>query len=238
MRRGYSKALTVILIIIIVAVIALLAYLGYDYYSRYRTNKDGEAYVDSLTEGLIVDSPTVDVPATEVPIQENVNTTPSDNNNTTTTQTTQTTETSVSGSSSTKKRQMYKGFYTLGSIEIPKTNVKYPILEKNSKRALETAVAVIWPEKKELNTPGNIVIAGHNYRNGMFFSNNKKLSKGDKIYITDLNKKRIAYTIYKIFEASPNDARFYNRDTKGKREITLSTCTDDSSARLIIQARE
>lgn len=235
MRRGYSKALTVILIIIIVAVIALLAYLGYDYYSRYRTNKDGEAYVDSLTEGIISDTPAVDVPATEVPIQENVNTTTTEPGQTTETVTG---ETSVSGSSSTRKRQMYKGFYTLGSIEIPKTNVKYPILEKVTKKSLETSVAVVWPENAELNKPGNIVIVGHNYRNGVFFSNNKKLSKGDKIYITDLDKKRIAYTIYKIFEASDTDTKFYNRDTKGKREITLSTCTDDSSARLIIQARE
>ncbi len=237
MRSGYSKVLTVILIIIIVAVIALLAYLGYDYYSRYRTNKDGEAYVDTLTEGVTVDAPTVDV-STDSSSQNN--TAPTTTNETTSTETTTTTNiTSSSGnSSSKKKRPTYKGFYTLGSIEIPKTNVKYPILEKVTKKSLETAVAVVWPENAELNKPGNVVIVGHNYRNGVFFSNNKKLSKGDKIYITDLNKKRIAYTIYNIFEASDTDTKFYNRDTKGKREITLSTCTDNSAARLIIEARE
>lgn len=232
MRRGYSKALTIILIMIIVAVIGLLAYLGYDYYSRYRTNKDGEAFVDTLTDGVTVDAPTVDVP-TGGTSQANENTTPVQ------TTPTETTETKTDGTSSTKKkRQMYKGFYTLGSIEIPKTNVKYPILEKVTKKSLETSVAVVWPENAELNKPGNVVIVGHNYRNGVFFSNNKKLSKGDKIYITDLNKKRIAYTIYNIFETSDTDTKFYNRNTDGKREITLSTCTDDSTARLIIEARE
>ena len=232
MKRGYSKALTVILIMIIVAVIGLVAYLGFDYYSRYRTNKDGEAFVDTLTDGVTVDAPTVDVP-TGGTSQANENTTPVQ------TTPTETTETQTDGTSSTKKkRQMYKGFYTLGSIEIPKTGVKYPILEKVTKRSLETSVAVVWPENAELNKPGNIVIVGHNYRNGVFFSNNKKLSKGDKIYITDLEKKRIAYTIYNIFEASDTDTKFYNRDTKGKREITLSTCTDNSAARLIIEARE
>ena len=60
MRRGYSKTLTVILILIIIAVIALLTYLGYDYYSRYRTNKDGEAYVDSFTNGITLDTPVGD----------------------------------------------------------------------------------------------------------------------------------------------------------------------------------
>lgn len=227
MRRGYNKILTVILIMIIVAVVGLLAYLGYDYYSRYRTNKDGEAYVDSLTDGITVDTPEGDT-----------NTTPSTTENIST----ETTENSIStpdnNTSTTRKRVMYKGFYTLGSIEIPKTGVKYPVLEKVTKKSLETSVAVVWPQNAELNKPGNVVIVGHNYRNGLFFSNNKKLSKGDKIYITDLDKKRIVYTIYKIFETSDTDTKFYNRDTDGKREITLSTCTDDSSARLIIQARE
>ena len=228
MRSGYSKVLTVILIIIIVAVIALLAYLGYDYYSKYRTNKDGEAYVDALTDGITVDAPTGDSTGTQATPQENViSTDPAT-----------TGETTGGTTTSTKKRPTYKGFYTLGSIEIPKTNVKYPILEKVTKKSLETSVAVVWPENAELNKPGNVVIVGHNYRNGVFFSNNKKLSKGDKIYITDLNKNRVAYTIYNIFEASDTDTKFYNRDTKGKREITLSTCTDNSAARLIIEARE
>ena len=226
MKRGYSKALTVILIMIIVAVIGLVAYLGFDYYSRYRTNKDGEAFVDSLTEGVIVDAPEGD----------STNTTSEVGNITTSSNVTDSTGTS--GGTSNNKRPTYKGFYTLGSIEIPKTNVKYPILEKVTKRSLETSVAVVWPENAELNKPGNVVIVGHNYRNGVFFSNNKKLSKGDKIYITDLNKNRIAYTIYNIFETSDTDTKFYNRNTDGKREITLSTCTDDSSARLIIEARE
>ena len=229
MRRGYSKALTVILIMIIVAVIGLLAYLGFDYYSKYRTNKDGEAFVDSLTDGITVDAP-------ESSDENTVN--PNSPENIITTQTETNSVDTTSGGTTTKKRPMYKGFYTLGSIEIPKTNVKYPILEKVTKRSLETAVAVVWPENATLNKPGNVVIVGHNYRNGVFFSDNKKLSKGDKIYITDLEKNRVAYTIYNIFEASDTDTKFYNRDTDGKREITLSTCTDDSSARLIIEARE
>ena len=40
-----------------------------------------------------------------------------------------------------------------------------------------------------------------------------------------------------MFETTPNDTESYNKDTDGKMEITLSTCTDDSSARLIIEAR-
>ena len=44
--------------------------------------------------------------------------------------------------------------------------------------------------------------------------------------------------IYNIYETSPDDSDFYTRDTKGKREISLTTCTDNSKARLIIWAVE
>ncbi len=104
---------------------------------------------------------------------------------------------------------------------------------------MDTAVSALYPESAELNTSGNVVIVGHNYRNGTFFSNNKKLKNGDKIYITDLYGKRITYVIYNIFEANQNDTSFYNRDTNGAKEITLSTCTDASNdMRLIIEAKE
>ena len=141
--------------------------------------------------------------------------------------------TNMSKSSETKKT--YKGFGMLGTMEIPATNFKYPVLEKVTKKSIETAVAFQWGAG--LNQPGNSVIIGHNYRNGMFFSNNKKLKNGDKIYITDNSGKKLTYTIYDKFETSDTDTSFYQRDTGGKAEVTLSTCTDDSKARLIILAK-
>ena len=107
-----------------------------------------------------------------------------------------------------------------------------------SAKALNTAVVAIYPQDAVLNTEGNVVISGHNYRNGTFFSDNKQLEVGDKIYITDLSGNEVTYYIYNVFEADENDTSFYNRDTDGKMEITLSTCTDDTTARLIIFASE
>lgn len=223
MGRKYGKVLTIILIIIIISVIALLAYLGYDYFSKYNTEKDAENAVDTFIST-----------ATETPTATNEdnlnNSTEIANNNLLN-------NTNTTNSRSATKPK-YKGFYMLGTIEIPKTGAKYPVLERVTKKSLETAVAVIYPfENPVLNTEGNVVIQGHNYRNGQFFSDNKKLSKGDRIYITDLNKKKVTYTVYKVFQTSESDTSFYNRDTDGKMEITLSTCTDDSSARIIVEAR-
>lgn len=215
----YSKVLTVILVIVIVAIIGLLGFLAYDYYQNYIVTKDTSEFVDNFQGDVTGDGETNDNNETAASNETN----PFE----------QIKDASSTGSSS--KKQTYKGFGVLGTMEIPATNFKYPVLEKVTKKSIETAVAFLYGTG--LNQSGNSVIIGHNYRNGLFFSNNKKLNIGDKIYITDTEGKKLTYTIYNKFETTPEDTSFYQRDTGGKAEITLSTCTDDSSARLIIFAR-
>ena len=82
------------------------------------------------------------------------------------------------------------------------------------------------------------MIIGHNYRSGAFFGKNKQLEKGDIIYITDQTGNRVSYEIYDRFQTTPSDAQYMERDTEGAREISLSTCTDNSKARLILLAKE
>lgn len=213
----YSKVLTVILAIVIIGIVGLLGFLAYDYYQNYMITKDTSEFVDNfqgdVTDGEADDNEVADTDGTN-PFDQ--------------------IKDSSNGSSTTTKKT-YKGFGVLGTMEIPATNFKYPILEKVTKKSIETAVAFLYGSG--INQPGNSVIIGHNYRNGLFFSNNKKLNIGDKIYITDNDGTKLTYTIYNKFETTPEDTSFYQRDTGGKPEVTLSTCTDDSSARLIICAK-
>ena len=210
----YSKVLTVLLIIVIVGILGLLGYLAYEYYQNYVISTDANQFVDDF-QGEISDG------------EEDKNTVDtSDENPFDQIETTNT----VGGISKT-----YKGFGVLGTIEIPSISLKYPVLDKVTPKSIETAVAFLYGTG--LNKPGNSVIIGHNYRNGLFFSNLKKVNIGEKIYITDLEGNRQEYNIYNKFEAAENDTSFYQRDTGGKPEITLSTCTDDSSARIIIFGR-
>ena len=210
----YSKVLTVILVIVIIAVLGLLGFLAYNYYQNYVISRDTSAFVDDF-QGEVADGQAND---------NSTNTT--DENPFNQLQDSET---------STSTQKTYKGFGVLGTMEIPATNFKYPILDKVTKKSIETAVAFLYGVG--INEPGNSVIIGHNYRNNLFFSNNKKLNIGDKIYITDNDGQRLTYTIYNKFETTPEDTSFYQRDTGGVPEVTLSTCTDDSSARLIILAR-
>ena len=132
---------------------------------------------------------------------------------------------------------MYQGYEVIGTIEIPKTNIKYPIIKSEDVglNSLKVAICNLYGELNKKG--GNGVLVGHNYRNGTFFSNNKKLTNGDKIYITDNSGKKVTYTIYKKYETGTGDFNYATRKVDAnKMEISLSTCTDDSKKRLIIWA--
>lgn len=217
----YSKVLTVILVIVIIGIVGLLGFLGYDYYQKYVTTNDAEDFVNKYEKDADAEDKD-DEKNNEISELPDIST--------------EVSSSSTGSHSQQAARPQYKGFGVLGTMEIPKINFRYPILEKMTKSSIEASVAFLWGAG--VNQPGNTVIVGHNYRNGSFFSNNKKLNNGDKIYITDNDKKKITYTIYNKFETTDTDTSFYQRDTSGKAEITLSTCTDSGKQRLIILARE
>jgi sortase A len=217
----YGKVLTVILAIVIIAIIVLLCFFGYDVYRKITTDRSASAVLDEFNESINkVANETVENSITEGELVTPIL------NEELTEQTT----------STGNKKVTYKGYNVVGTIEIPAINLKYPILERATVDSIELSVAVLYGPGP--NQVGNTVIVGHNYRNGSFFGNNDRLKLGDKVYITDASGTRIQYNIYNIYETTPDDGDYIERDTNGKREISLSTCTDNSKARLIIWAVE
>ncbi len=212
----YSTFLTVLLVIAIIAIIGVIGYCGYNIYIKYYTNKDAEEAISQFDSTIS-------------------NTDKEDNEN-------ENNDFQIEGiedvqveNSGTNTQTKYKGYNMMGYIEIPKIKIKYPVLEKASKQAIKVAVGIL--DGPGLNQVGNTLIIGHNYRNGLFFSNLKKLSNGDTIYITDSTGTKLKYNIYSVYETTPEDATFMARDTGNGKEITLSTCTDNGAARTIIWAR-
>ena len=130
--------------------------------------------------------------------------------------------------SNTREIEMYEGFPVAGRIKIPKINLDLKILADSSAKAIEVSVAV-QVGSAGLNKVGNTTIIGHNYRDGSLFSNNKNLTIGDKIYITDNTGTTVEYIIYNTYITERNDSDYMERDTEGRREITLTTCTDDTN---------
>ena len=223
----YGKFLTIVLIVLITAILIGVGLLIWNYVIKPQKHKqqtiEAIEEFDRNTENIEEEEENQEEQEQE---QEELNVEaakPSNNQN------------------GTKVRQKtyYPGtqLVMLGYITIPKTKAKEAILDTVTPETLNTGVAVIYPSNPQINEPGNVVIIGHNYKNGQFFSNNKKLSVGDKLQIKDNKGRELTYTIYNKFETTPEDTSFYQRDTGGKPEVTLSTCTDDSKARLIICAK-
>lgn len=224
MNNKYSNFLTILLVLIIIAIVAIIGFLGFKYYETSVNKNEAEKFVGSFGDQIQNNKDNdKDNSQTDDDMFSGVDEGDNQNNGGTT--------------SANNNKPKYNGFSTEGTIEIPATNLSCPIISRSdySEKALNTAVVEIYGPG--LNQVGNTTISGHNYRNGTFFSNNKKLNIGDKIYITDLTGKRLAYTIYNKFEAEENYADYMVRDTEGAIEISLSTCTDDTQKRLIIFAK-
>ena len=218
----YGKFLTILLIIVAIGVLILLGFLGYDVINKYMTEQEVSEVLGKFNETLnqttqnTENTENIEIPSietnTQVPNPEQPST------------------------PSTPSKVTYKGYNVEGTIEIPAIDLEYPVLERATPDSIEAAVAILYGPG--LNQIGNTTIVGHNYRNGSFFGNNDKLQLGDKIYITDNSGTKIKYNIYNIYETTGEDSDFITRETNGKREISLSTCTDNSKARLIIWAIE
>jgi len=152
----------------------------------------------------------------------------------------------IAESISSKKKEVqttpdgYK-YITIATINIPKINVTYPIVDGQTDSAEETeALLKITPTKfwgADPNEVGNFCVVGHNYRNTKFFSKVPTLVVGDTIEITDLAGKTMKYKVYNKYEVDPSDVSCTTQLTNGKKEITLITCTDDSKQRVVVKAR-
>lgn len=130
-------------------------------------------------------------------------------------------------------------YYTIGKINIPKINVDYPILSSdydNIDTLLKISPCKFWGANP--NEVGNLCIVGHNYRNTKFFSKVPTLEHGDIIEIQDLSGRILSYEVYDKYIVDPDDTDCTTQLTAGIKEVTLITCTNDNSQRVIVKARE
>lgn len=223
----YSKTLTVILIVVIVGIVGLLIYFGIDVYRKYYIEQASGDAVEEFEEQInqIATLPIENTVINDVAPSIDLNTLY---------------QNTTSNDNTGGAHVQYMGYDVIGTIEIPATDVEYPIVADYdaSINSMNVAIVKLYPGTIALNEVGNTVFAGHNYRNGTFFSNNKRLENGDKIYITGTDGQRVEYEVYNKYETSTSDSDYMNRDTEGRREISLTTCTEDTTKRLIIWARE
>ena len=130
----------------------------------------------------------------------------------------------------------FKGYKIEGIIEIPKINIKYPIIDHTNEETMKVSITKFWgPQANEI---GNYTVAGHNNKDGTMFGKTKYLQIGDKIKLTNLKNKTIEYEIFKIYSIDPDDVSCVESVENGTREITLITCTNGHKNRLVTKARQ
>lgn len=218
----FSSLLTVLLVVSIIGIVGILIYVGYSFYNKYYINASAQDAVDAFQEAVVDNGKTIslgnqtnDQNGEDLPDVEMV---------------------SDKKPATTFQKPTYQGYAMVGTLSIPSIKIEYPVLEKVTTTTLKIALAYLCGPG--INEVGNTVIQGHNYRNGLFFSNLSKVKAGSSIFLTDIYGQKIEYEVYRNFQAEATDTSFYVRDTEGKREITLSTCTEDAAIRTIVLARE
>lgn len=131
--------------------------------------------------------------------------------------------------------------YTIiATMSIPKINIEYAVLSRTSDELLKINPTKFEGYEKgpEPNEAGNLCIVGHNYLNSKFFSKVPTLSLGDTMNLTDNFGRTITYVLYDRYTVDPTDISCLDQNTNGKKEVTLITCNNDGSARVISKFRE
>ena len=129
----------------------------------------------------------------------------------------------------------YKGYEVSAELYIPKINLNTYVLDDKSDEAMWICPTKYYgPEPNEV---GNYCIAAHNYDKENMFNHIIELEIGDTIYLSDNKNGKVKYEIYDIYKAIPSNTEALLQNTNGKTEITLITCSDYSSKRIIVKCR-
>lgn len=116
-------------------------------------------------------------------------------------------------------------------LEIAALDIKAPVLEGTDQQTLRKAVGH-FTGTGDFGS-GNYCIAGHSstiYKE--YFNSLKNIENGMQISLYDAEKNRYDYSVTESFVVEPNET--WVLDDAGDDRITIITCTDDGSQRLVV----
>ena len=119
------------------------------------------------------------------------------------------------------------------NFEIPRLNIKVPVLEGTDSKALQVSAGHF--EGTGALGKGNYCIAGHNSTiYAEIFNDLDQIQIGDEMYLVDNDANRTKYlyivTEYKTVE--PNQTDVLN--DYGDNRLTVISCTDDGTQRQVV----
>lgn len=117
------------------------------------------------------------------------------------------------------------GYDYIGFIEIPKIEIKLPVLSEWDYTRLKIAPC---RQFGSINTD-DIVIAAHNYKK--HFGNLSSLNIGDEIIFTDTSKKEHLYSVERVEILNPTDVE---KVQNSEYDLVLYTCTYGGKTRVTL----
>lgn len=117
------------------------------------------------------------------------------------------------------------GYEYIGFIEIPKVEIKLPVLSEWDYARLKIAPC---RQFGSISTD-DIVIAAHNYKK--HFGNLSSLSIGDEITLTDTSKKEHLYSVERVEILNPTDVE---KVQNSGYDLVLYTCTYGGKTRVTL----
>lgn len=120
-----------------------------------------------------------------------------------------------------------------GKIKIDKIEIEYPIIEYINDDSLWKSICKI--SNNSINGTGNLCLAGHNMRNMTMFAKIKNLKVGDTVEITNIYGDKYIYKVYESFYVDPSEVEVLKNTSESI--VTMITCNNTSSKRLIVRAR-
>ncbi len=120
----------------------------------------------------------------------------------------------------------------IGKLKIPSVQIALPIMEGVSNEAL--AIGAVTLKENQQMGEGNYALAGHRMNNPkLLFSPLERIALGDYLYLSNEEKE---YT-YRVVEKSIIESSQVEvvEDTVGMHSVTLITCYDNGTKRLLVK---
>ena len=120
----------------------------------------------------------------------------------------------------------------IGILSIPEIGQELPVIGKWSYSLLK--ISVCRYSGPDPNGKGNLILLGHNYKNGSHFGRLDELKEGSEVRLEDMNGQTRVYTVYGMERISPTDFGALER-FEGESALTLVTCTNSGNSRLVVR---
>lgn len=219
-----SKSTLILQILLLFAISVFVGMLLFDFHSSKVMDSSLSQVVDELDKKIEENKKSYELEK-EVNDNETVNET---------TNPTQENPKNISSVNKPIKSSVRIGNSTVfGKIKIDKIGIEYPIIEYINDDSLWKSICKI--SNNSVNGTGNLCLAGHNMRNMTMFAKIKNLKVGDIVEITNIYGNKYIYKVYESFYVDPTEIEVLKNTSESI--VTMITCNNTSSKRLIVRAK-